>query len=226
VNSDVPRKEQVYLHLLLRKGQWVDGPELANEKVGGSEGLKRLRELRQEGEDGAGFRVEARKHPDTDRDIWQYRLVSAPAKRTTQTVPNGRVNEPPPHVQAPPQPYISPSSAGLPRLSDFMRKVEGGGFEIIKPLPEPPPEEPEPEQSSIPEPEQPHEARYTRDPGHLVFGRDILCPRCHNKTRMLKEQELRRDPFGKKNPRPCDRCNGWGLVPNQGPIPVQTPPLS
>lgn len=49
---------------------WVDGPDLANERVGGSEGLKRLRELRSE-----GHRIQQRRHPNPDRDIWQYRLV-------------------------------------------------------------------------------------------------------------------------------------------------------
>jgi hypothetical protein len=70
-HSDLTRKEQV-LHRLAG-GDWVDGPELANEQVGGSEGLRRLRELRTE-----GAVIEERKHPDSGRDIFQYRLV-APA---------------------------------------------------------------------------------------------------------------------------------------------------
>ena len=58
------------LRLIMEKGHWIDGPELANEKVGGSEGLKRLRELRAE-----GHQIQERKHPDPDRDIWQYRIT-------------------------------------------------------------------------------------------------------------------------------------------------------
>lgn len=49
---------------------WIDGPDLSNERVGGSEGLRRLRELAQE-----GHRIQQRRHPNPDRDIWQYRLV-------------------------------------------------------------------------------------------------------------------------------------------------------
>lgn len=63
------RKEQVLARLSEARGEWVDGPELANEKVGGSEGLRRLRELKAE-----GFPIEERKHPDPERDIYQYRL--------------------------------------------------------------------------------------------------------------------------------------------------------
>jgi hypothetical protein len=72
--SDKTRKEQVFDYLSARENIWVDGPELANKEVGGSEGLRRLREARAELTE-AGFRVEKRMHPDPDRDIWQYRLV-------------------------------------------------------------------------------------------------------------------------------------------------------
>jgi hypothetical protein len=65
------RQEQVLARLTQANGEWVDGTELANERVGGSEGLKRLRELRQ-----AGAPIEERAHPDPDRSIWQYRLVT------------------------------------------------------------------------------------------------------------------------------------------------------
>lgn len=92
--SDLTRKEQVLARLKSEMGSmfthgWVDGPDLANEEVGGSEGLKRLRELRSE-----GHLIQARKHPDAGRDIYQYRLVrqstvdevSAPTRREP---PNG-----------------------------------------------------------------------------------------------------------------------------------------
>lgn len=64
------RGERVLRVLQSHRGQWVDGPDLANAAVGGSEGLKRLRELR-----AAGWMIEKRKHPDPRRTIWQYRLV-------------------------------------------------------------------------------------------------------------------------------------------------------
>lgn len=43
--SDV-RRGQVLRYLLRAAGGWVDGTDLATEEVGGSEGLRRLRELR------------------------------------------------------------------------------------------------------------------------------------------------------------------------------------
>lgn len=67
--SNLTRKDQVLRYLQEHDG-WVDGPELANEKVGGSEGLKRVRELRAE-----GHRIITRPHPDRSRDIFQYKLV-------------------------------------------------------------------------------------------------------------------------------------------------------
>jgi hypothetical protein len=53
-----------------RDGQWVDGPEIANERVGGSEGHRRLRELRAD-----GWHIEERTHPDPERSVWQYRIM-------------------------------------------------------------------------------------------------------------------------------------------------------
>jgi hypothetical protein len=64
------RKKQVLERLRQAAGDWVNGPELANETVGGSEGHRRLRELRAE-----GYAIEERKHPDPNRSIWQYRMV-------------------------------------------------------------------------------------------------------------------------------------------------------
>jgi hypothetical protein len=69
------RKDEVLAYLTDHIGQWVDGSDLANEKVGGSEGLRRLRELQEE-----GHRVSTRKHPDQSRDVWQYMLGPGVAK--------------------------------------------------------------------------------------------------------------------------------------------------
>lgn len=68
--SDLSRKDQVLAVLKEYVGNWVDGTLLANEQVGGSEGLKRLRELKLE-----GHLIQKRKHPDPRRAIYQYRLV-------------------------------------------------------------------------------------------------------------------------------------------------------
>lgn len=72
------RRGLVLDRLLRAQGDWVYGPELANPSVGGSEGLRRLRELRAQ-----GHPIEARKREG--RQGWEYRLgeegdgvVSAP----------------------------------------------------------------------------------------------------------------------------------------------------
>lgn len=67
--SEKTRKAQV-LDFLRSHRRWVDGPEIANESVGGSEGHRRLRELRSE-----GHQIQMRRHPDPKRDIWQYLLI-------------------------------------------------------------------------------------------------------------------------------------------------------
>lgn len=68
--SDLSRKEQILRFLLKNKNEWVDGTRLTTAEVGGSEGLRRLRELRSD-----GYLIEQRRHPDPGRDIWQYRLI-------------------------------------------------------------------------------------------------------------------------------------------------------
>lgn len=49
---------------------WVDGHVLCRPDLGGSEGLRRLRELR-----GDGHEIEKRDHPISGRTTRQYRLV-------------------------------------------------------------------------------------------------------------------------------------------------------
>lgn len=95
--SDLTRKQQVLEYLMARKGEWVDGPEIATEEVGGSEGLKRLRELRAE-----GYVIFNRKHPDPARDIWQYQYVEKPPVHAKPlragAVPTEQAPPPPPPV--------------------------------------------------------------------------------------------------------------------------------
>lgn len=50
--------------------QWHDGHELTHPSVGGSEGLRRLRELRD-----LGAPIEKRKKPVRGSTTWQYRLT-------------------------------------------------------------------------------------------------------------------------------------------------------
>jgi hypothetical protein len=54
----------------LRGGDWVNTATISDKAVGGSEGLRRLRELR-----AAGYLIEKRRHPDPDVDQFQYKLV-------------------------------------------------------------------------------------------------------------------------------------------------------
>jgi hypothetical protein len=67
------RKHQVLRYLQAHADEWVDGTELANERVGGSEGLRRVRELRA---DKPPHRIITRPHPDRDRNVFQYKLVT------------------------------------------------------------------------------------------------------------------------------------------------------
>jgi len=156
-HSDLTRQEQILARLRAAQGAWVDGTELATEAVGGSEGLRRLREL------GATHTIDRRRHPDPSRDIWQYRLVEAGPEQTLTDL-------------ASPEP-------GLP------------------------------------------EARFQRLPRTVVMGDVAVCPRCRGKTRLMHFVGLdgirHKDPHEPK--RPCLGCNGFGIVPNKGPIPLTVP---
>jgi hypothetical protein len=65
------RSQLVLAYLGDRMGTWVYGPELANASVGGSEGLRRVRELTD-----AGWPIERRKR--AGRQGWEYRLLGPP----------------------------------------------------------------------------------------------------------------------------------------------------
>jgi len=68
--NKMTRKDKVLQLLRENLNMWIEGPEIASPQVGGSEGLKRLRELREE-----GHKIETRPHPNKQRDVWIYRLV-------------------------------------------------------------------------------------------------------------------------------------------------------
>lgn len=55
-------------YLLENFNLWVPGYELTTPEVGGSEGLKRLRELRQK-----GFKIDGRRMDGAD--AWEYRMT-------------------------------------------------------------------------------------------------------------------------------------------------------
>jgi len=63
------RKREVLARLMAADGKWVGGPELANRRCGGSEGLRRLRELRV-----LGYAIE--KKQLEGHNYFSYRLTS------------------------------------------------------------------------------------------------------------------------------------------------------
>jgi len=273
--SDLTRKEQVLAYLQDHRNQWVDGPSLATEVVGGSEGLRRLRELRLSGD----YDIRERRHPDAHRDIWQYMLVvmeyitpfaidrasfGLPPLDLSEAFDDAKPNYPDPTEEAarrveealldPPMPDPAPSpwpaDSGQTPMSQAVRRKEDGTFEYV------PPQRALVEQLEIPaDPVQPVGAKYDRMPQRLIWGDMAICPRCRQKTtrgRKAKPKDdattpdhirqrkakaeakegpaliddygvlLYRDPTSAKA-KPCERCNGYGIVPNQGPIPF-TPP--
>ena len=64
------RKKEVYQALVNAKGEYVGGPALSNVACGGSEGLRRLRQLRSE-----GYIIEKKKI-DPKHNYYSYRLVT------------------------------------------------------------------------------------------------------------------------------------------------------
>lgn len=219
--SDLTRRDQVLVYLRHYANRWVDGPELANEKVGGSEGLKRLRELRQEGHD-----IRMRKHPDVDRDIWQYMLVEGGPTAVSEEPP--AINRPPSvvqHIEPAEKPvYPRPEPSGRPPIGEAIVRKEDGTYEYV------PPSQALTKPSIIPEPRQPDGYRFTSMPTKIDFGTMAICHRCKGKKlpdrytpagKHLPADDFCRDPKDRKNP--CRRCGGFGIVPNLGPIPITMP---
>jgi len=222
--SDLTRREQVLVYLRHYANQWVPGPELANAAVGGSEGLKRLRELRQEGHD-----IRMRKHPDPSRDIWEYMLVEGgPTVAIEETT---EINRPPPapqHIEPAEKPvYPRPQPLGRPKMGEAIRQKEDGTYEYVPPQPA---IHAPGQLTTPPAPPQPDSFRFTRMPAKIDFGTMAICHRCKGKKmperwspagKHLPADEFCRDPKDRKNP--CRRCNGFGVVPNLGPIPITLP---
>lgn len=262
--SDLTRREQVLARLKAADGGWVDGSELATEEIGGSEGLRRLRELADE-----GHNIRKRRHPDAQRDIWQYKLVpqslslEADAREVLAEI-SRQVAEKAPAVYdvvkasegeggwrkpAPQSPW--PADHQQAPISSAVRRKEDGTYEYV------PPQRPlqEAEQlTALEEPDQPEGTKFESLPKHVDWGSVAVCPRCKSKTtrgrdpkpvdlsaltpkerrarerkakdapRLVDEDgvKLFKDPTAKPT-QPCRRCNGYGIVPNVGPIPF-TPP--
>lgn len=69
------KREAVWTYLLAHEGEWIDAHILTHPAIGGSEGLRRLREIR--ASLPPGFRIEKRRKRTEDglTHTWQYRLV-------------------------------------------------------------------------------------------------------------------------------------------------------
>lgn len=69
--------------------------------------------------------------------------------------------------------------------------------------------------------------KFDRLPARLDFGLLAVCPRCKGRTAKFEfdgmEGKRHRDPYRDGKRKPCQGCNGWGIVPNVGAIPM-TPP--
>lgn len=223
--SDLTRKEQVEGYLRARLNAWVDGPDLANESVGGSEGLKRLRELRADLRAGGIYEIEMRAHPDPSRDIFQYRMTTRsvypePAPAAPMQVPNDSS----PQVERPPERRNAPDRRSTHLAYDPVTDTYLAVSDAPVPEADPPPL---PGQIDMGVPED-HGLKYDRPPSKLELGRSIPCPRCHGIHRAIKEkdpvtnkamkggkvlgyEDWTRDP--RKPSVPCIRCDGIGLVP-------------
>lgn len=204
-----PTRKDLVLRFLERADRWVDGPELANEKVGGSEGLKRVRELRAE-----GHRIITRPHPDRSRDVFQYKLIKpesiAPVIRerlfAAAQMPSKPAEEPPAPETSPepPRPSVSPGVAGREFI---MRRTEDGTFELTREVcvecGGPYDDDLEHRttdarhlrflefeqkrtagQTDVGVPEQPAPYRFIEMPEKIEMGKVIPCPRCGGKRRI------------------------------------------
>jgi hypothetical protein len=218
--SNLTRAEQVLHRLRQAGGSWVDGPDLANEEVGGSEGLKRLRELREAGHD-----IRKRQHPDPDRDIYQYRLV--PPQEAMYTVdPSVEIEEhqrveiaiEPTTVAIPPPAYEPAEKYDYRRTksktNDYrLGKTADGKYAVVYDGPDEPLPVPD-EQVDMGVPIAP-QLKFTKMPTHLELGSQVICPRCkgrrkHNKA-TDRYAEKTHDPYHPTQD--CMRCDGFGVIP-------------
>ena len=201
------RKELVLQLLRSRIDEWVDGPEIANERVGGSEGLRRLRELRDD-----GHVIEERRHPNPRRDIWQYRLRNGPAVKRTWKNDDLRMEGP----YGVPQRFLTEREmeqidrpVKIPSSFPLAKNEDGSIAYIGEPTVD----------DLAPMPAQPPIEKYEAVPAKIDFGTTMLCPRCKGvKTKTKgKFREFSSEP---NHPaKPCIRCDGLGIVPNKGPNP-------
>jgi len=224
--SDHTRKEQVESYLRTRLNSWVDGPELANEQVGGSEGLKRLRELRKELRDSR-FEIEMRAHPDPSRDIFQYRMVdrpvayTEPAPASPMQAANGTVSDVRAGPERSPQRLNAPDRRSTPAFQNerghlaydpetetYIAVYDGPPVvldeEAVVPV--------VPGQSEMGVPTD-DGLKYTVMPTKLDFGKSRPCPKCHGLHRAINEMEP--DPTDPKKQRAVKVLSPTGKLVNK-----------
>jgi hypothetical protein len=226
--SEHSRKQQVYLHLLEHEDEWIDGPDLANEKVGGSEGLKRLRELRVDLE-GSSYAIQMRAHQSPDRDIYQYRITRREAPRSVYAEPAPATPMQASNVTTPDERPPQRRNALDRRGTHIAYDPVTDTYIAVNDTPAPEPEPPLlPGQADMGVVEEVPGLKYSKAPSKLELGRSIPCPRCHGIRRAIKEkdpvtnkamkdgkiigyEDWSRDPH--KPSKQCPRCDGIGLVP-------------
>lgn len=211
--SEHTRKEQVHNYLRVRLNQWVDGPNLANEQVGGSEGLKRLRELRAE-LSGSSYDIEMRSHPEPDRDIFQYRMTQRAIPQPAHTDP---VPAPPMQAANGVTAERSPTRLNAPERRDITYRGAKGRVEYdpetdtyvavydgppagIEETPDPLPGQTD---MGV---ETQDGLKYATKPERLDFGKSRPCPKCHGIHRAINEYEP--DPTNPKKQRAVKVFNG------------------
>jgi hypothetical protein len=194
--SDLTRKEQVHARLKAQGG-WVDGSDLATEECGGSEGLRRLRELVEDD----GLNVRKRRHPDPARDIWQYRLVPPsldipiddeperpPDRYDVVAASEGRDPWIPAPESAEPPVYPKPEPVPQTRMSSAVHRKEDGTFEYV------PPQRPIEQMKALPEPKEEPGEQFSSLPAKIDFGEVAVCPRCKAKTTRGPAKKREVDP--------------------------------
>ena len=228
--SDLTRREQVLARLQEADGAWVDGTELATEVVGGSEGLKRLRELRLE-----GHSIKMRKKPDSDQ--YQYRLelqnVGPAQVDASIEVHSGPTYKT--HVE-PPERYDYKREAAKPRSKAHLGRTLDGTFVVVRDDEQGEIEDFEMEETSVVSGGQTslgvptvEPAKFDVMPKHIDLGLHRQCPLCKGyrkrvlmplstvahgaKRQVAYYEDFCRDPRKSMNKYPCARCNGFGMAP-------------
>jgi len=71
------RKQKIREILMRTPNEWVGGDKLMQSDTGGGRFGARIEELRKDGDE-----IEARRHPDPKRAIWQYRIIKIANSQT------------------------------------------------------------------------------------------------------------------------------------------------